>query len=234
MSHLIERAIIMAAGQGTRLNPLTQRIPKPLIKVNGTAMIDTIVSALHSNGIFEIYVVVGHLKHEFEHWVKKYRDVHLIENPWFKECNNISSLYVAREYLKNVLIIDGDQIIANKSILSREFSQSGYCCAWCEGDTKEWLLTLKNGNVSSCSRYGGTNGWQLFGVSRWTEADGKMLRKHVEKQFSELKNSSVYWDDLALFIYPQMYSLAVYPIKYGDIYEIDNLAELQEMDPSYL
>ena len=61
----VKRAIILAAGKGTRLQPLTFDTPKPLIMVNGKRMIDTIIEGLHDNGIFEIYVVVGHLKEKF-------------------------------------------------------------------------------------------------------------------------------------------------------------------------
>ena len=57
--HKAERAIIMAAGKGKRMQPLTLETPKPLIKVNGVRMIDTIIRGLHANGITEIYVVVG-------------------------------------------------------------------------------------------------------------------------------------------------------------------------------
>ena len=55
----VERAIIMAAGFGSRMSPLTLETPKPLVKVNGTRMIDTVICGLHENGIYEIYVVVG-------------------------------------------------------------------------------------------------------------------------------------------------------------------------------
>lgn len=53
----IKRAIIMAAGLGNRMKPVTLDTPKPLIKVNGKRMIDTIIDALHKNDINEIYVV---------------------------------------------------------------------------------------------------------------------------------------------------------------------------------
>ena len=56
----VKRAVIMAAGLGNRMRPVTDTTPKPLIKVNGKIMIDTIVDALHENGIYEIYVVVGY------------------------------------------------------------------------------------------------------------------------------------------------------------------------------
>lgn len=231
--HTIERAIIMAAGIGQRLRPVTLATPKPLVSVNGVRMIDTIVTALHKNKIHEIYIVVGYLKEQFYEWAKKYEGVTLIENPWYAECNNIASLYAAREYLNNAIILDGDQIIQNAEILHRGFNRSGYSCVWTDRDTDEWLLTVEDGIVKKCSRTGGNHGWQLFSVSRWTAEDGQRLRKHLEIEFAQKGNRNIYWDDVALFCYPQEYQLGIYPIQMTDLREIDSFAELCETDPSY-
>ena len=51
MMHKIKRAIIMAAGTGTRMQPITLDTPKPLVKVLGERMIDTVIKALHKNEI---------------------------------------------------------------------------------------------------------------------------------------------------------------------------------------
>ena len=45
------KAIIMAAGLGSRLAPVTDNTPKPMVEVNGIRMVDTIIDALHKNGI---------------------------------------------------------------------------------------------------------------------------------------------------------------------------------------
>lgn len=231
--HRVKRAIIMAAGIGKRMQPVTLKIPKPMVRVNGVRMIDTVIQGLHANGIREIYVVVGYQKDQFKILEKEYPSVHLIENPYYDTCNNISSLYVAREYLENVIILDGDQMIFNQSILQPEFEKSGYNCVWCEGETNEWLLAVENGKVTACSRTGGKQGWQLFSISRWTAEDGRKLKRHLEIEFEKKKNRQIYWDDVALFCYPEEYQLGIQPMQYGDIIETDNLQELAEIDPTY-
>lgn len=232
--HKVEQAIIMAAGIGKRMQPVTFKNPKPLIKVNGKAMIDSVVDALHENGITKITVVVGYLKEQFYEWAKGKEGINIIENPYYDTCNNISSLYAARDCLKNVIILDGDQIIYNSEILAPEFEKSGYNGIWTEEKTEEWLMTVENNRVVSCSRTGGHRGWQLFSVSRWSEEDGAKLKKFLEEEFIEKKNTQIYWDDVAMFCHFDDFDLGVKPMKKEDIIEIDNFDELTAIDKSYL
>ena len=231
--HQVKRAIIMAAGTGSRMRPITLHTPKPLIPVKGTRMIDTVIRALHQNGIHEIYVVVGYLKEQFACLPQEYPGLTLIENPWYDTCNNISSLYVAREHLSDTIILDGDQIIYDPSILSPEFSRSGYNAVWTDEPTDEWLMTVENGIVTACSRTGGSGGWQLYSISRWSQEDGAKLRRHLELEFEEKQNRQIYWDDVALFCHPEDYQLGIRPMEKGDIVEIDGYDELVAMDESY-
>lgn len=228
-----ERAIIMAAGYGSRMRPVTLETPKPLVRVNGVRMIDTVIAALHANGIREIYVVTGYLGEQFRSLEREYEGLTLIENPFYDTCNNISSLYAAREHIENAIILDGDQLIFNKEILSPEFERSGYNAVWTDDETDEWLLTVENGIMTHCSRTGGKGGWQLYSISRWSAEDGRRLRKHLESSFAIEERRQLYWDDIALFCYPDEYRLGIRPMKSSDVMEIDDLAELIEADPSY-
>lgn len=230
----VKRAIIMAAGIGKRMRPVTFETPKPLIKVNGVRMIDTVIEALHSNGISEIYVVVGYLKEKFYSLENEYEDLKLIVNPYYDKCNNISSLYVARNYISNAIILDGDQIIFDQNVLKTDFELSGYNAVWTDGVTNEWLMQVnENKIVKSCSRTGGKRGWQLYSISRWTEEDGLKLKKYLEIEFKEKNNRQLYWDDIAMFKYFDDFRLGIYPMCKGAVVEMDNFNELIEKDESY-
>ena len=227
-----KRAIIMAAGLGQRMRPITDTTPKPLVKVHGIPMIDTIISALHQNGIREIYVVVGYQKEQFSHLPGQYPGLTLIENPDYDTANNISSLYYAREHLEDVVILDGDQIIRDPAILTPCFERSGYCAIYTEEETWEWLLTVDNNIVTHCSRTGGQKGWELHSVSFWSREDGQKLKNHLEQDFETKKD--LYWDDVALFCHRSEYTLGIRPISRDSLCEIDSIEELCEIDPSYL
>ena len=233
-THMVRRAVIMAAGVGKRMRPLTDSIPKPLVKVNGTRIIDTVVNALRNNGINEIYVVVGYLKEQFYDWASGQKDIQLIENTFYDTCNNISSLYAAREHLEDSMILDGDQIIYREKILEPHFTLSGYNAVWCEDETDEWLMQVEDGVVTGCSRTGGSHGWQLYSVSRWSAEDGRTLKELTELEFEVNKNRDVYWDDIPMFLHPDRFKLGIRIMNREDILEIDSLEELKLIDNSYL
>lgn len=231
--HKVKRAVILAAGTGKRMRPVTYYIPKPLVKVNGIRMIDTVIHGLHENGIYEIYVVTGYMKEKFKVLEKEFQGLELIDNPDYCACNNISSLYAARDYIEDAMILDGDQIINYPKVLSPEFERSGYNSVWVDGRTDEWLLAAENGIVKSCSRNGGRRGWQLYGISRWSKEDGKKLKEYLVYEFVKKRNRQIYWDDVAMFCHPGEFELGIRPMNEGDVTEVDSLQELAGLDSRY-
>src|SRR5215813_596789 len=100
------KAIILAAGMGTRLRPLTLTTPKALTVVNGKPMLERQVEFLQDVGVSEIIVVTGYLAEKFEYLKEKY-GVKLVHNDKYDVYNNMYTMYLVREYLPDSYVIDG-------------------------------------------------------------------------------------------------------------------------------
>lgn len=233
MTNKVERAIILAAGKGERMLPLTKNTPKPLIEVMGQPIIEHTIEILHKKNIYDIYVVVGYLSEKFNYLSEKYK-VKLINNPLYDKCNNISSMYFAKDFLENAVVLDGDIWIKDAEIIKNEFDFSGYTSIWSSENTNEWLQqTDEEGFVTSCSRTGGTCGWVLYSISYWTKNDAAELGKDIDTEFVKNKNTSIYWDDVAIFCYPEKYNLKIKKASSDSFFEFDNLYELAAFDSKY-
>jgi choline kinase len=108
------QAIILAAGQGTRLRPLTDSCPKCLVEVRGKPILEYQLEALCEAGIRECIIVVGHRARQVrDAFGIRFRDISIryVENEIFDHTNNIYSLWLARrEITEDLLLLEGDLI----------------------------------------------------------------------------------------------------------------------------
>lgn len=160
---IVKKAIIIAAGFGSRLVPITLERPKPLVVVNGIRIIDTLLDALLNKGIEEIYIIRGYKKEMFDVLPDKYPNIKFIDNPYYETCNNISSVYVARDLLENSYICEADLYISNQDIILKEKTNSNYLGIKVK-ETSDWALFTKNDIVDGVS-IGGKDCYQLVGIS---------------------------------------------------------------------
>ena len=96
------KALILAAGFGSRLAPITDNIPKSLVEVNGKSILFKQIENLHENGITDITIISGYLADILENRVKeKYPDINIIESVDYRTTNNMYSAYLAKDVMKN-------------------------------------------------------------------------------------------------------------------------------------
>lgn len=108
------KAIIISAGQGSRLLPLTLEMPKCLVKVNGQAILDHQITALLAAGINDIVVVGGYRSQQIaEHLTHSARGARttLIFNPFWSGASSIGSVWAAKAHLDAPFcLLNGDTI----------------------------------------------------------------------------------------------------------------------------
>ena len=115
----VKRAIFLAAGFGSRMVPLTFNTPKPLVRVHGTRMIDTLLDAVVAAGIPEIIVVRGYLGEQFDQLLYKYPMIKFMENPMYNEANNISSAMIVRYLFQNAYVLEADLVLSNPKLIRK-------------------------------------------------------------------------------------------------------------------
>ncbi len=227
----VNRAIIVAAGFGSRMVPVTLKTPKPLVKVNGKRIIDTLLDALLSKGIDDIYLVRGYKKECFDELLEKYPNIHLVDNDDYNVTNNISSLMKVIEKLDNCYICEADFVVSNPNIISKYHYCSNYLGTRVI-ETDDWCYRNVDG-IAKDYKKGGTNVWQSFGISYWDKTDSKKIRYYLPKIFETKEGKQVFYEMCMFDFYKDEFQIEIRNCSKFDIVEIDGFQELCEVDPSY-
>lgn len=221
------RAILLAAGMGTRLRPLTLTTPKSLVEVNGKPMLERQIEFLREIDIDEIIVVTGYLNGKFKYLREKY-GVKLIHNDKFDIYNNIYTMYLVREYLGDSYVIDAD-VYLNRNFLEKDIEKSTYFSGYKIGFKNEWKLDYDENNKVSNIIVGDGEGYILSGISYWSKSDASIINKELEKYIENGKFKDLYWDDVVKDNLSKL-DVCIRKIKSEDSFEVDSLEDLSNLN----
>lgn len=227
----VDNAVILAAGLSRRFAPLSHEKPKSLIEVKGEILIERQIRQIKEAGISEIYIVTGYKSEQFKYLEKKF-GVKLILNNEYLVRNNHSSIYVAREHIKNTYICSADNYFSINPF-EKEVKDSYYATLYSDDYTKEWCVKLdENGHISEVS-IGGSKSWYMIGHTFWGEKFSEEFIKILEEVYENPETKDLLWEDI--------YRANLNRLKMGirkyddeDIYEFDSLDELRKFDHTYI
>ena len=149
------KAIIIAAGIGSRLGDLTKDLPKPLVDVNGKSILQRQIEIFNKFGIDEIFIVTG-----YKHDKIKFSNVSYIYNSEYQQTEQIGSLMKARNQISGDLIISFGDILFEGSILEQLLEKKEDFVLVCDPDwknsyeqrsdnppTQSHFVALENNNI---------------------------------------------------------------------------------------
>lgn len=149
LSAKITTALLLAAGTGSRLQPLTKAAPKCLTEVNDISILKRLVDNLREQGFKRLIVVIGHLGDQIQEFLQHYANdlqIDYVVNPDYRTTNNLYSLWLARQQVhESFLLVESDLIFDTKlldDMLYPDRMAISEILPWMNGTTVE--LDLEN------------------------------------------------------------------------------------------
>jgi HAD superfamily hydrolase (TIGR01450 family) len=230
------KAIILAAGMGTRLKPITDKIPKALTRVAGKAILGYQIDALLTNNIKEIIICLGYKPGKIVNFCKvNYPNLNFkfIFNNNYKKTNNMYSFYLTRDFLTDdILLMNGDVIFDSKIIYDMCGKKDSVVAVDKGKYLKESMKIKvdKNGFISDISKI--INKDDSFGCSidlyKFKKNDLKIIKKEIKKIIEKEKNLKLWTEVLLqrLFNSARLHAKAL-DIKNKKWWEIDDFDDLE-------
>jgi choline kinase len=117
----ITTALLLAAGTGSRLLPLTKKSPKCLTMVNETSILERLINSLNQHGFKRLVVVTGHLEDCLRNYLGTRAGnvkIEYVFSPLYKTTNNIYSLWMARKVIKEPFLLIESDLVFDPSLLA--------------------------------------------------------------------------------------------------------------------
>ncbi|WP_433862847.1 sugar phosphate nucleotidyltransferase [Sphingobacterium thalpophilum] len=229
-------AIILAAGKGGRLLPLTEKVPKPLLSIWGDSIIERQIRFLVEAGVNHITIVVGYLYEQFLFLTDKYPDLEIVINSQYEATNNFYSLFLVRNRLKNTWIIEGDIFMVSNLFLTH--NRSVYYSSLKPVVQYEWYFKynihrrIQSIHIADRLAFPAmfTTDYHInMGVSFWDHRSCSTIKNLFESIHSDSDRfdiyKNLYWDKI-IYDYLNEFEVYIHIVKENDWYEIDSVKDM--------
>lgn len=228
----VKCAVFLAAGFGSRMVPITFNTPKPLVRVNGERIIDSLLDAVVAAEIPEIVIVRGYLAEQFDQLLYKYPQIKFVENPIYNDANNIASAVCVRYLLSNAYVLEADLVLRNKKLIRKYEYESNILGIPVER-TDDWCLHVDHNGVVTEEVVGGVHCHQMVGISYWSGTDGSKLANDLKEVYESPGGKERYWEQVPMVYKKERYTIHIRECTADDIIEIDTFNELKKVDKLY-
>jgi len=220
--------IILAAGRGTRLYPLTLEAPKCLLNLNSKeTLIERMIRLIKKNLSEKIIVVTG-FKHECLE--KKLSSVKFVNNPFYAVTNSIASLWFAKDYLNDEAIIMNSDIIIEEKLMKDLRNIKNEATVLIDSSISreaDYKVAVYNDQVVVMSKDLVKFDGEYAGITILSKKGSKKLKEKIESMVQQGYINSWYEDALVKMIFDDSFKINYFDIADYKWAEVDTVDDLQ-------
>lgn len=230
----MEKAIILNAGEGRRLHPLTEKHPKCLVKVGNKSILEHQLSSLVKCGISKVIIVVGyHNKLIYNKLRKSQFDLEFtfVINPIYSKTNTVYSLWLARNEMNTDFIFLNGDVFFHLEVLTRLLNAPyGSCLAIDRKEVgeEEVKVKIEDGFITEIGKNINTSlaHGEFVGIAKFANEINNSFTRRLEEVVKEGKTNAFFEEALQRLLIDNKF----YPVDISDLpcIEIDTHADLRE------
>ncbi|WP_075590041.1 phosphocholine cytidylyltransferase family protein [Labilibacter marinus] len=234
----ITTALLLAAGTGSRLFPLTQKSPKCLTLVNDKSILERLINNLKSQGFKRLVIVTGHLQECIKDFLgEKSGDICIeyIHSPLYKTTNNIYSLWMARHIIKEPFVLFESDLVMNSTLLDDMVYPDRMAVAlmqpWLNGTT----VSLNKANMVTKFQKGTTESYsdiryKTVNIYSFSLLSWQAIIKQLNQYITEGSVNCYYETVFSEMVDNKSLSFESVSFDHKPWYEIDNIQDLAEAE----
>lgn len=191
------KAIILAAGQGKRLRPITRQKPKTLVEIGEKTILDKILYNLEENNFEEAVIVTGYREKEIKEHLKGYKGLKItfVKTDKPKETDNIYDLWKARKHFEEEFyIINSDTIFGSKDLSNLVSDKNSRLLVDLDKGQKdeEMKVKIENDKITNIGKTIGKGDGEYIGVSKISKELAKDFKNNIDQIIEEGKTKEWY------------------------------------------
>ncbi|NOX99007.1 MAG: phosphocholine cytidylyltransferase family protein [Verrucomicrobia bacterium] len=191
-------ALLLAAGTGTRLQPLTTAAPKCLTEIDGISILERLIGNLRSQGFKRLIVVIGHLGEQIQKALQLYAgdmEIDYVINPVYRSTNNLYSLWLAREQINEPFLLVESDLIFDANLLDHMLYPDRMAVSkmlpWMNGTTVELnaaqqitAFRMSDDSHHKARQYKTVNVYSLS-LASWNKIEARLSRYVSDKKLGD-------------------------------------------------
>lgn len=231
----VTTAVLLAAGTGTRLLPLTKETPKCLTIVAGQSILGRLIDNLRSQGINRLVVVIGHLGDQIRDYLQRYASdmrIDYVTNPVYQTTNNIYSLWLAKEKIHEPFLLVESDLVFDASMLDDMMVPDKIAISrmlpWMNGTTVTIDTDGRVSNFIDSSCINDASHYKTVNIYSLSEFTWHRVLKNMSHYITENRLGEYYENVFAEMVSNGSLSFKSVFFDADHWYEIDNLSDLAE------